>query len=124
MEQNQSQKMMMLVLNRWNNKTSLVTPEEEVFYLVAFLTSAVPFSRGKSSLEYIQRQNGRILEFCEGGEMGAKQYLAHYETGEEWEGHFGKKRWQVMRRRKSEYDPLAILGPGHRIFEKPILASF
>ncbi|KAK4281915.1 hypothetical protein QN277_013359 [Acacia crassicarpa] len=108
--------------SRWNNRTSLVTPEEEVFYLVAFLSSAVPFSKGKDSLEYIQSQNERIKEFCKRAQVGAKQYLAHYKTGEEWEGHFGK-RWQVIRRRKSEYDPLALLGPGHRIFQKPIFST-
>ncbi|XP_028766668.1 cytokinin dehydrogenase 1-like [Neltuma alba] len=109
--------------SRWNNRTSLVTPEEDVFYLVAFLSSAVPFSTGKDSLDYIQRRNERIIEFCERAQLGVKQYLAHHRTQEEWEGHFGT-RWQVMRRRKSEYDPLAILAPGHRIFQKPMSTTF
>ncbi|XP_054796919.1 cytokinin dehydrogenase 1-like [Prosopis cineraria] len=102
--------------SRWNNRTFLVTPEEDVFYLVAFLPSAVPFSTGKDSLDYILSQNERIIEFCKRAQLGAKQYLAHYSTREEWEGHFGT-RWELLRRRKSEYDPLAILAPGHRIFQ-------
>ncbi|KAF7819061.1 Cytokinin dehydrogenase 1 [Senna tora] len=109
--------------SRWNNKTSLVTPEEDVFYLVALLSSAVPYSRGKDSLEYIMRQHRRIIEFCERTKMGVNQYLPHYTSREEWEEHFGISRWEVMVRRKSQYDPMALLAPGHRIFQNPMLSS-
>lgn len=97
-----------------------MTPDEEVFYLVGLLSSALPVSEGKESLEKIERRNRRIVEMCERGKLGVKQYLAHYSKREEWERHFGRRRWQVMLRRKSQYDPSALLAPGHRIFQNPI----
>ncbi|KAK7336514.1 hypothetical protein VNO77_17056 [Canavalia gladiata] len=107
---------------RWNSKTSLVTPEEDVFYLVAFLSSAVPFSTGSNSLEYIQTQNKRVLEFCSHAQLRVKQYLPHYSTQEEWQAHFGS-RWEAFVERKKAYDPLALLAPGHRIFQKAMYSS-
>ena len=104
---------------RWNNKTSLVTPEEEVFYLVAFLSSAVPSSIGTDGLEHILAQNQRILDYCIEYLPGVKQYLPHYSSQEEWRAHFGPK-WQTVLKRKSKYDPSAILAPGQRIFQKGI----
>lgn len=102
---------------RWNNETSMVTPQEHLFYLVAFLSSAMPNSTGTDGLEHILTQNNRILDFCDSGHLGVKQYLPNYNTREEWKAHFGS-RWEVFSRRKSTYDPLAILAPGQRIFQK------
>lgn len=93
----------------------MVTPEEDVFYLVAFLSSAMPSSTGKDGLEHILLQNKKILSFCERPHLGIKQYLPHYSTQEEWKAHFGT-HWEVFWRRKLTYDPLAILAPGQRIF--------
>lgn len=103
--------------SKWDNRTSVVIPEEEIFYLVAFLTSAVPSSRGNDSLEYILTQNMRILDFCKTANLGAKQYLPHYTTRNEWQAHFGPM-WETYVQRKTAYDPLAILAPGQRIFQK------
>ncbi|XP_023525504.1 cytokinin dehydrogenase 6-like [Cucurbita pepo subsp. pepo] len=103
--------------SKWDNRTSVVIPEEDIFYLVAFLTSAVPCSRGNDSLEYILTQNTRILEFCKTANLGAKQYLPHYTTRKEWQAHFGPM-WETYVERKMAYDPLAILAPGQRIFKK------
>lgn len=103
--------------SRWRNGTSMVTPEEDVFYLVSFLSSAMPHSTGRDGLEHILTQNQRILNFCKTANLGVKQYLPHYKTQEEWKVHFGDK-WEVFSRRKFTYDPLAILAPGHRIFKK------
>jgi len=108
--------------SKWDNQTSAVTPEEEVFYLVAILTSASPGSAGKDGVEEILRRNRRILEFSEEAGIGLKQYLPHYTTREEWRSHFGDK-WGEFVRRKSRYDPLAILAPGHRIFQKAVSYS-
>ncbi|CAN1813818.1 Cytokinin dehydrogenase 6 [Linum perenne] len=94
-----------------------VIPDEELFYLVAFLTSAMPASTGTDGLEHILIQNKRITEFCEAANLGAKQYLPHYTTQEEWKHHFGPQ-WEALVQRKSAYDPLAILAPGQRIFQK------
>ncbi|GAB2295570.1 Cytokinin dehydrogenase 1 [Dionaea muscipula] len=104
--------------SRWNDNTSMITPEEDVFYLVAFLSSAI----GKNGLEHILTENKRILEFCGSVNLGVKQYLPHYRTREGWKTHFGTK-WKLFARRKLSYDPLAILTPGQRIFQKakPIL---
>ncbi|KAF7148379.1 hypothetical protein RHSIM_Rhsim03G0032100 [Rhododendron simsii] len=103
--------------SKWNNKTSMVTPHEEIFYLVAFLSSAIPYSTGKDGLAHILNQNKRIIDFCETALLGMKQYVPHYTTQEAWQTHFGAQ-WDVFVRRKSQYDPLAILAPGQRIFQK------
>ncbi|KAA8537296.1 hypothetical protein F0562_027017 [Nyssa sinensis] len=105
--------------SKWDNRTSIVLPEEGIFYLVAFLPSAVPSSTGSDGLEHILTQNKRILDFCEAAHLGVKQYLPHYNTQEEWMAHFGS-RWEVFIQRKLAYDPLAILAPGQRIFQKAI----
>lgn len=104
---------------RWDNRTSVVIPDEDIFYLVAFLSSAVPSSTGTDGLEHILTQNKRILEYCEMARLGVKQYLPHYTSQEEWKTHFGPQ-WDVFAQRKSTYDPLAILAPGQRIFQKNI----
>ncbi|KAI9116651.1 hypothetical protein K1719_012309 [Acacia pycnantha] len=108
--------------SKWDNRTSVVIPDEDIFYLVAFLTSAVPTSDGPHGLEYILTQNKRILEYCESARLGVKQYLPQYTAQEEWRAHFGP-RWEAFLQRKSAYDPLAILAPGQRIFQNAISFS-
>ncbi|GAB2267177.1 Cytokinin dehydrogenase 1 [Dionaea muscipula] len=103
--------------SRWNENTSMITPEEDVFYLVAFLSSAVPSPTGTTGLRHMLTQNKRILDFCGRANLGVKQYLPHYRNQEEWKTHFGTK-WELFARRKLSYDPLAILAPGQRIFQK------
>ncbi|CAM8949185.1 unnamed protein product [Rhodiola kirilowii] len=103
--------------SRWDNRTSIVTPDEHIFYLVAFLSSAVPSSKNTDSLRSILSRNKRILDFCESTNLGVKQYLPHYDTQEEWKLHFGSY-WDTFVKKKLLYDPLAILAPGLRIFQK------
>ncbi|XP_043692279.1 cytokinin dehydrogenase 9-like [Telopea speciosissima] len=103
--------------SKWDSRTSVVTPEEDIFYLVAFLSSAVPASKGTDGLEHILTQNKRILNFCETAHLGMKQYLPHYINQEEWQTHFGP-HWEMFVQRKSVYDPLAILAPGQKIFQR------
>ncbi|XP_075510993.1 cytokinin dehydrogenase 9-like [Primulina tabacum] len=103
----------------WDNRTSFVLPEEDIFYLVAFLPHAVPSSTEHDGLQYILSLNKRILDFCEVANLGVKQYLPHYTTREEWQAHFGR-RWEIFMQRKLAYDPLAILAPGQRIFQKAV----
>ncbi|XP_059651930.1 cytokinin dehydrogenase 6 [Cornus florida] len=105
--------------SKWDNKTSVVLPEEDIFYMVAFLSSAVPSSTGTDGLEHILTKNKRILDFCETAHLGVKMYLPHYNTQEDWQAHFGL-HWEIFRQRKLAYDPLAILAPGQRIFQKAI----
>nr|GLL24924.1 cytokinin dehydrogenase 6-like [Ipomoea trifida] len=105
--------------SKWDNRTSFVPPEEDIFYLVAFLSQANPTSTGTDGLAHILTQNQRVLNFCEDAHLGVKQYLPHYKTQEQWRAHFGP-RWEVFVQRKSTYDPLAILAPGQGIFRKAI----
>ncbi|XVE75557.1 hypothetical protein DITRI_Ditri12bG0103000 [Diplodiscus trichospermus] len=107
---------------KWNNRTSMVTPEEDIIYLVSFLSSAIRSSTGTDGLEHIMTQNQRILDFCAKAQLGVKQYLPHHSSQNEWQAHFGP-RWETFVQRKSAYDPLAILAPGQRIFQKAISIS-
>ncbi|XP_071690104.1 cytokinin dehydrogenase 9-like [Rutidosis leptorrhynchoides] len=106
--------------SKWNNRTSVVLPKEDIFYLVAFLSQANPLSTGKDGLEHLLNQNKQVLNFCKEADLGVKQYLPHYATQVEWRAHFGQ-RWETFQRRKLAYDPLAILAPGQRIFQKGVV---
>ncbi|KAG6507370.1 cytokinin dehydrogenase 5-like [Zingiber officinale] len=102
--------------NKWDERSSAVMPEEDVFYLVAFLRSALPNSDDPTqSLEHLKQQNREILEFCHRAHIKIKQYLPHYKTQGEWVDHFGPK-WNRFVARKVEFDPKHILGSGHGIF--------
>lgn len=101
--------------NKWDSRMSAVTPNEDVFYLVAFLRSAIPATTER--LEYLIDQNQKILNFCRRAGLGAKQYLPHHTTEQDWKTHFGEK-WDMFVQRKTAYDPNAILAPGQRIFSK------
>ncbi|XP_009590336.1 cytokinin dehydrogenase 6-like [Nicotiana tomentosiformis] len=108
--------------SKLDNRTSFVSPNNDIIYLVAFLSHANPSSNGTDSLEYVLTQNKRILDFCDVAHLGVKQYLPHYTTQEQWRTHFGPK-WEVFIQRKSAYDPLAMLAPGQRIFQKAVSVS-
>ncbi|KAH9616518.1 hypothetical protein KSS87_005246 [Heliosperma pusillum] len=101
----------------WNDRTSLVTPEGDVFYLVAFLTSVMPSSTSSSKHDEILVRNKRIINFCNIAKLGVKQYLPHYDDQKEWRAHYGPK-WDAFSQRKNAYDPLAILAPGQKIFHR------
>ncbi|NP_001347058.1 Cytokinin dehydrogenase 5 precursor [Zea mays] len=103
--------------HKWDPRSSAVTPDEEVFYLVAFLRSALPGA--PESLEALARQNQRILDFCAGAGIGAKQYLPGHKARHEWAEHFGAARWDRFARLKAEFDPRAILAAGQGIFRPP-----
>lgn len=98
-----------------------MTPNEEVFYLVALLRSVVDNGEETQSLKYLSNQNRQILKFCDDVGINIKQYLPHYTSQQEWMDHFEDK-WSLFYRRKMEYDPRHILASGQRIF-KPILNS-
>lgn len=92
-----------------------MTPDEDVFYLVAFLRSVLDSGDETQSLDYLTNQNRQILRFCDDAGINAKQYLPHYTTQEEWVDHFGEK-WAQFYQRKMEFDPRRILAAGQRIF--------
>ncbi|KQK10018.1 cytokinin dehydrogenase 5 [Brachypodium distachyon] len=103
--------------HKWDPRSSVVTPDEDVFYLVAFLRSAVPGVDDPSkSLEALARQNRQILDFCAEAGIEARQYLANHKAEPEWEAHFGAKRWARFARLKAEFDPRAMLATGQGIF--------
>ncbi|CAN8234634.1 unnamed protein product [Cochlearia groenlandica] len=107
--------------DKWDEKSSAVTPDEEVFYLVALLRSALSDGEETQKLEYLKEQNRRILEFCDEAKINVKQYLPHYATQEEWVAHFGDK-WDRFKSMKAEFDPRHILATGQRIFQNPSLS--
>ncbi|XP_038716240.1 cytokinin dehydrogenase 5-like [Tripterygium wilfordii] len=102
--------------NKWDRRSSAVTPDEDVFYLVAFLRSALDDGEETRILEYLTNQNRQILRFCDDAGIKVKQYLPHYTTRQEWMEHFGDK-WELFSQRKMEFDPRFILASGQRIFE-------
>ncbi|KAG6489648.1 hypothetical protein ZIOFF_050924 [Zingiber officinale] len=104
--------------HKWDERSSAVTPDEDVFYLVAFLRSALPDSDDPTqSLTYLKRQNQEILEFCHHAQIKIKQYLPHYKTQEEWASHFGPK-WNRFVDCKARFDPKCVLGSGQGIFQR------
>ncbi|CAN6275060.1 unnamed protein product [Urochloa humidicola] len=106
--------------SKWDGGMSAVFPgEEEVFYTVGILRSAV----ADDDLRRMEAQNAEITRFCENAGIPCTQYLPHYETQEEWAArHFGPGRWDRFVQRKRKYDPKAILSRGQRIFSYPLVA--
>ena len=92
-----------------------MVPEDDVFYLVALLRSALDNGEPTQSLEYLSDQNHQILAFCAKEGIKVKQYLPHYTTEREWAEHFGDK-WPEFQQRKMKFDPRHILATGQRIF--------
>ncbi|KAK6256805.1 hypothetical protein QUC31_000264 [Theobroma cacao] len=108
--------------NKWDPRSSVVTPDEDVFYLVALLRSALDNGEETRSLECLTDQNRRILRFCDDAGIKVKQYLPHYTTQEEWMDHFGDK-WDRFHQMKMEFDPRHILATGQQIFRPSFPSS-
>ncbi|BFG17736.1 hypothetical protein CerSpe_040100 [Prunus speciosa] len=101
--------------DKWDQRSSVVTPDEDIFYLVALLRSALDTGDETHTLEHLTNQNRQILKFCDDAGIKVKQYLPHYTTQEEWMDHFGDK-WGQFYQRKMDFDPRRILSTGQRIF--------
>ncbi|PPS05703.1 hypothetical protein GOBAR_AA14945 [Gossypium barbadense] len=101
--------------NKWDHRSSVVTPDEGLFYLVALLRSALDSGEETQSLEYLNNQNRQILRYCDEAGIKVKRYLPHYTTQQEWMDHFGNK-WDRFYEMKMEFDPRHILASGQRIF--------
>ncbi|CAL5034006.1 unnamed protein product [Urochloa decumbens] len=106
---------------KWDGGMSAVFPgEEEVFYTVGILRSAV----ADGDLRHMEEQNSEITRFCENAGIPCTQYLPYYATQAEWAArHFGPGRWDRFVQRKRKYDPKAILSRGQRIFSYPSVAG-
>ncbi|KAF1870404.1 hypothetical protein Lal_00003610 [Lupinus albus] len=97
--------------NKWDDRMSAVTPDEDIFYALGFFRAAF----GNGEVEASEAQNEEILEFCKDAGIQAKVYLASYKTQERWVEHYGSK-WELIKDRKDEFDPKKILSPGQKIF--------
>ncbi|XXG85785.1 hypothetical protein AAC387_Pa11g0805 [Persea americana] len=71
----------------WDERTSAVIPEEEIFYTVGFLR----FATSQADLKYLEDQNKEILNFCNGAGIKYKRYLSYIENNAEWKKHLGEK---------------------------------
>ncbi|XP_030515232.1 cytokinin dehydrogenase 3-like [Rhodamnia argentea] len=96
--------------NKWDDRMSAVTPDEDIFYTVEFLHSS-----GFGDWQELELQNKEVLRFCEDNGIKFKQYLPNYSTEREWMEHFGPK-WRTFQERKAQFDPKMLLSPGQRIF--------
>jgi cytokinin dehydrogenase len=101
--------------DRWDDRNSAVIPDENIFYLVAFLRIALPDSG--PALSSLIVENGKIMQVCDEARLGCKMYLPEYENVEGWKRHFGRG-WDDFARRKQLYDPDSILAPGQNIFPR------
>ncbi|XP_074578378.1 cytokinin dehydrogenase 7-like [Curcuma longa] len=99
--------------NKWDERMSAVTPNEEIFYSIGLLRSAT-----SGEWQELERQNEEILGFCHERGIELKQYLPHYTAQSDWANHFGHK-WDKFVELKRRYDPKAILSPGQQIFSSP-----
>ncbi|KAI4344521.1 hypothetical protein L6164_011738 [Bauhinia variegata] len=96
--------------NKWDDRMSAVTPDEDVFYAASLLQSSVI-----DHLEDLENQNNQILQFCKDSGIQVKLYLHKYKSQEEWMEHFGPK-WKKFQQMKAEFDPRKLLSPGQEIF--------
>lgn len=95
---------------RWDYRMSAVIPDEDVFYTLGLLHTSLP-----EDAQIYDNFNNRVLQFCKENGIQVKQYFPHYESKQGWMKHYGPK-WEVMKQRKSMFDPKMILSPGQRIF--------
>uniref|UniRef100_A0A0E0JXE2 cytokinin dehydrogenase n=1 Tax=Oryza punctata TaxID=4537 RepID=A0A0E0JXE2_ORYPU len=100
--------------NMWDDRMTAVSGNDDVFYVVGLLRSAV----APGDVERLERENGEVLAFCDNEGIGCKQYLPHYASQDGWQSHFGVK-WSRVAELKAKYDPHGILSPGQRIFSSP-----
>ncbi|KAJ3694101.1 hypothetical protein LUZ60_009581 [Juncus effusus] len=96
--------------NKWDDEMLAMVPDEEVFYTIGLLRSAVG-----DELKYLLDQNGKIIEFCNQEGIDFKLYMPNYTSKEGWIKHFGSK-WGKFLELKKIYDPKTILTPGLKIF--------
>jgi cytokinin dehydrogenase len=98
--------------SKWDSRTSVAVPEgsDEVFYMVAFLSSTLP---DRAALSTMKAVNESILRIAK--RMGCKQYLVKHSDVTDWRRHFGSK-WGSFVQNKQTFDPKAILAAGQNIF--------
>ncbi|PON73099.1 Cytokinin oxidase [Parasponia andersonii] len=105
-----------LLRSKWDSRTSTVLPEGEIFYLVALLRFTAPQPKGPM-VDKLVVQNKEMVQYCFTKGFDFKLYLPHYRSEEEWKRHFGNQ-WTRFVQRKANFDPMAILAPGQKIFSR------
>ncbi|KAI3754859.1 hypothetical protein L1987_54651 [Smallanthus sonchifolius] len=105
-----------ILRSKWDEGTSVVLPDGDIFYIVALLRFTNPYQKSPSVRDLVA-QNHEILQVCARNGLDFKLYLPHYNTEEGWKQHFGD-RWSRFVEMKSRYDPMAILAPGQKIFTR------
>lgn len=100
----------------WDERSFVVLPEGEIFYLVALLRFTPSYPKGPPVDELVS-QNREIIQSCINNGIDFKLYLANHKSQEEWKQHFGDK-WTRFVDMKNRFDPKAILSPGQRIFTR------
>ncbi|KAK1372619.1 Cytokin-bind domain-containing protein [Heracleum sosnowskyi] len=110
-----------LLRSKWDNRTSVVLPEGEIFYLVALQRFTLPYPKGPP-VEELVLQNSEIINCCLRNGLDFKLYFPHYNSEEGWKQHFGNQ-WSRFMERKAKFDPMAILAPGQKIFRRNRLES-
>ncbi|BAT78023.1 hypothetical protein VIGAN_02065100 [Vigna angularis var. angularis] len=105
-----------LLRTKWDNRQSVVVPDSDIFYIVALLRFSPPPPKGPPP-ELLVAQNNEIIQFCTSRGLDFKLYFPHYHSREDWMKHFGKQ-WTRFVERKANFDPMAILAPGQRIFSR------
>ncbi|KAJ9697172.1 hypothetical protein PVL29_009097 [Vitis rotundifolia] len=99
-----------MIRNKWDDRMSAVTPDEDIFYTLGLLHSS-----GADDWKPLENQNKEILQFCDKAGIKIKLYLSRYTTKEDWIKHFGPQ-WKTFEDTKGQFDPKMILSPGQRIF--------
>ncbi|KAJ4784313.1 Cytokinin dehydrogenase 3 [Rhynchospora pubera] len=114
-----------LLRDKWDGNMSAVLPEvgstDQVMYVVGVLQSANPDTCNHRCLHDLLQHQCSFAQTAH-DQIGAKQYLGHQPSPLHWRSHFGR-RWDQFARRKSQFDPNYILGPGQGIFTNPHSAS-
>ncbi|KAM0036440.1 putative cytokinin dehydrogenase [Helianthus debilis subsp. tardiflorus] len=105
-----------ILRSRWDERTSVVLPDGDIFYIVALLRFTKPYQKSPSVRDLVA-QNHEIVQVCARKGLDFKLYLPHYNSEEGWKQHFGD-RWDRFVEMKSRYDPMAILAPGQKIFTR------
>ncbi|RVW71131.1 Cytokinin dehydrogenase 3 [Vitis vinifera] len=74
-----------VIRNKWDDRTSAVIPDEDIFYTVGLLHSS-----GADDWEPLENQNKEILKFCDKAGIKIKRYLSRYTTKKDWMNHLAQ----------------------------------
>lgn len=102
--------------SKWDKRSLVVTPDEEIFYLVSLLRSNYPPPKGPT-LDTLLAENEEIVHISRSNGISFTFYMPHFTSPLDIHLHFGSL-WHRFVSLKQTFDPLAILAPGQRIFPR------